>query len=136
MDLGATVEADDQPLEVVKVSEGRSTTQRTRPSPEPCSVLRRVITGLTPVRGRGDGARRGRSRGPQRPRLGGNEVCRPRRVWLYQPGSGPSQSPHFRSHMARVAEGVLELARGLQLGEQELVQPLPTPARCHSSRRR
>src|SRR5215216_5818885 len=48
MDLGATVEADDQPLEVVKVSEGRSTTQRTRPSPEPCSVLRRAITGLTP----------------------------------------------------------------------------------------
>src|SRR5215208_575675 len=28
----------------------RSTTQRTRPSPEPCSVLRRAITGLTPRR--------------------------------------------------------------------------------------
>ena len=48
MHFGPPFEADKQALEVVQVSEVRSTTQRTRPSPEPCSVSRRAISGLIP----------------------------------------------------------------------------------------
>ena len=55
-----------------------------------------------------------------------------------QPGSGPSRSPLFRLHMARVGDRArpLDLAGRSQAREQHRVQLLPYPARCHSSRRR
>ena len=45
MHVAPSLEADEQALEVVQVGEA---TQRTRPSPEPCSVWRRAIMGSMP----------------------------------------------------------------------------------------
>ena len=67
MDLGPSLIADEQPFEVVEVGEVRSTTQRTRPSPEPCSVWRRAMTGVMPCLRSSSRWRSGRSRG-RRPR--------------------------------------------------------------------
>jgi hypothetical protein len=48
MDLVAAVVADEQPLELMQPSEGGSTIQRKRPSPEPCAVLRQAISEVMP----------------------------------------------------------------------------------------
>ena len=50
MDLGAAVVADEQALEWCSQAKVRSTTQRARPSPEPCSVWRRAISEAMPRR--------------------------------------------------------------------------------------
>jgi hypothetical protein len=68
VDLAASVVADEQPLEVVSQAKVRSTTQRTVPSPEPCSGLLRVITGVMPRSRTRRRYRRGRSLGRRRAR--------------------------------------------------------------------
>jgi hypothetical protein len=49
------------------------------------------------------------------------------RFWPDQPGSGPSRSPLFRLHVARVDDRPrpLDRTRRPQAREQQLVQPLP-----------
>src|SRR5439155_26123065 len=46
--LGAALIARPEPAQVVQPAKVRSTTQRSLPSPEPCSSPRLAITGLTP----------------------------------------------------------------------------------------
>ena len=48
VDVGAALVADGQALEVVQRGEPASIPQRKRPSPEPCSLWRRAISGRMP----------------------------------------------------------------------------------------
>jgi hypothetical protein len=68
---GVAVPADKEPAEVVQSGERSSSTQRTRPSPEPSSVQRRAITGSR----LGATARDGTCRGHNRDRRSQSENC-------------------------------------------------------------
>ncbi len=146
VDLVPAVVADEQPLEVMEQAKVRSTTQRARPSPEPCAIWRRAISGAIPCCAARADTCHGRSRGRRSHARDDASACRPcrapaaprsrchrrgdgawSRLWLDQPGSGPSRSPLFRLPVTGIGDRPRpsQFAGCAQLGAQRSVELLP-----------